>query len=274
MSDLEAISFSINVKGTHDMEYSCDSKKDKPLQGHNFDVPVVKLVDKLCRSGYLKVVSVVHNSLKEDQDLYHLHPNLLCGDPKGVNNCNDIGVASYKFENKTGVTLINLENLCIRHSRKNSVDGIKKKWLCSPLKFDPFGIGFGDTDNLDYQKIRICCQAFFSDKTKSNIIISDCIFNGPSDIKIEYWDEKREVKANSKNELLYALVRKVSTEQRKIFARFFDNLGWEERIEPEHNQHDYTFVFKIPSYINEMIDEEVICNFQLSVKGKRKLDRI
>ena len=272
MNHLGLISFHSNPIRTHDMEYECDAKKDKPLQGEDNECPVVRLEDKLCRSGELKVVSISH--MPANDNCYPLHTNLLCGDPKAKKYCNDVGVGSYKFENKSGCIFINLVNLCIRHSRKNSVDGIKKKWLKSIEKFDPFGIGFGDTDSLDYQKIRLCCQIFFNntkhktcDNTKSNILVSDTIFNGPSDIKIEFWDDKREVKANSNNELLYALVRKVSTEQRRIFARFFDNTGWKERVEPEHNQHDYTFVFKIPPYKNELIDENVFCNFQLSVIG-------
>jgi hypothetical protein len=265
MKDQATICFASQPIRTHDMEYACDTRKDKPLKGQGTDCPVVKIIDNLCRSGELKVISVCHVATNKSQ--YHLHPNLLCNDRKKKKNCNDFGVATFKFSNKNGETNINLENLCVRHSAKKNVEEVRKKWSECDEKFDPYGIGFCDAKELNMEYIRLCCQVVFNnDVEKSTILVSDYIFNGPSDIKIEFWDDSREVNVDGANELLYILVRKLSNEQRDVYAQFYDDNGWFKNVEPEKNHHDLAFVFKIPSYQTD--DDKVVCNVQLSVKDK------
>ena len=251
---------------THDMEYSGDARQDKCLRGRHNDTPIVKLTDRFCRSGVLYVVSVCHLATTKNQ--YHLHPNLLCSDRKKDKHCNDAGVANYKFDNKSGEINIRLENLCIRHSTKKSFNELKKKMSTSKEKFDPFEIGYSDAKELNLEYIRLCCCAVFKDNQKSNILVSDEIYNGPSDLKLEYWDDNRQVVADSTNEYIYCLMRKISLEQREIYAKFYDNKNWIVEVEPVKCHHDYAFVFKIPPYEDSLIQESIICNFQLKVRNK------
>ena len=266
------ISFYRQPVRNQEMEYEGDSRKDKCLKGQNFDSPVICIFDLLRRSGVLKVTSVVHVPINDNR--YYLHPNLLCNLPKKQQYCNDSGVATYKFfkqnYDKDCYVYINLENLCVRHSVKKNFNELKRKLHLSTEKFDPFGIGFNENQkdvNLDY--IKLCCQAFFEDRQKSEPIVSEYIFNGPADLKIEYWDDSRRVAVDNINELLYVLVRKVSTEQREdIYGIFYDDQGWLEDIKPVHNHHDQAFVFKIPQYKNKISSNEIVCYFQLLVKNK------
>ena len=213
------VEFYSHPKQTHEMEHSCDARKDKTLKGRDCEYPVARITDKLRRGGELRVTSV--NSLPSNDNEYSLHANYLCNPPKESGPCNDVGVAFYKFDesfyNEECVALINLTRICIRRSKvipsaktgktqakqkkikeetkKSEGELFVEKWNLSRQKFDPFGKGFGDTDDLDYHKIRLCCQIYFSDNTKSDVFLSDTIVNSAENITIEefFWNPTYQV---------------------------------------------------------------------------------
>lgn len=269
------ISFLIQPIKTCDMEYEVDSRKDKSLKGqNNSDEPVVQIFDLLRRSGELRVVSVAHLA-GDKNNKYNLHPNLLCNLPRKQQFCNESGVATYKFNtemyNNDESVRIYFKNLCIRHSVKKNFNELKTKFFNSNEKFDPFGVGFSSNQkNVNLEYIRICCQAFFEDNEKTEPIVSDYIFNGHSDIKIEFWQEDFCVNIESTNQLLYVLVRKLSTEQRNGICGRFYNDYIDVIKKPEHNHHDSALVFTIPELSITFIEGDVVCNFQLLVIVENK----
>lgn len=265
------IKFLIEPIKTHEMQYKCDERKDRYLCGQNgANVPVVQITDKLCRSGQLKVACVCDTPRKDSK--YNLHPNTLidyrCID--AVNVCDEYGVATYKFDNKASTCRIELSGLCIRRCRVNDVDEIRANWLANKKnKFDPFDVGYGGyNEKIDFQRVRLCCQAIFDDDKKSEVIVSNVIFSGFADIKIENWNDQDEfsIAGGSK---LYVYIRRLTPDQRGIYARFSDKNGWQvDNVKPIYNHHDYAFIFEVPPYFDNSIKEQVNCVFQLYTKDK------
>ena len=263
-------------KRNHEMKYECDARKDKPIQGRNpNEPPIVKITDNLCRTGVLKVVAVNHASTNKGK--YSLHVNYLFNSPNGLEKpCNDVGVASYDVNESSYIqntAMIHLKSLFIRHQTKvkKETGRVKKssksdsqifmdKWADSKDKFGPYEIGFGDVDNLDYQNIRLCCQMFFSDNTKSEIVLSEPIFNGSDRIQIEkFYCNKSE----SDELMLHAYVKKLTKDQiqGKIVAKFYSpNKDWlVDKIEPEYTHHDFALVFKVPKCENNSVRNDEYC---------------
>lgn len=265
---MNLISFKIEPTKNHEMQYKVDERKDKCISGENkSESPVVQIDDKLCRAGVLKVVCVNHMANEDGE--YSLHPNFLVDVRNSVKRCDKYGVASFKFGKKQSNVEIDLK-LCIRRCRVNDVNEIRNKWNQNDdaNKFDPFGIGYGDFDKFDLQRVRLCCQAIFEDNEKSNVIVSDVIFSGTSDIKIEYWDNSTEFSVHGGDKLC-VFVRKLTTDQRNVYAKFSDYNNWEsDEIEPIHRHHDYGFVFIVPAYKDYFVKKPVLCKFQLFVRNK------
>lgn len=257
------IDFAVKPKRAHYMEYKGDERKDKPIQGVNSNTcPKVSISDSFNRSGVLKVACIGH-------DTSSLHTNLLVNGKTGQKHCDDYGVATYPFKNELSNVDVELSNICIRRNKKPDVPKIIEKWEAqsNTKKFDPFNKGYEESNSLDQNYVRLCVQAHFNDGSKSNIKISDPIFNGPPDIKIERWPENVEFDVNGNKEI-YLLVRQLSSDQRNVKARIKNSneTQFEKSVlDLIHNHHDYTLVFKIPAHVNKMITSSIDYDFQLFV---------
>ena len=254
------------------IQYKCDERKDKCISGTKTKYPTVKINGPINSSGFLKVVTVSHNT--DYNGLYSLHPNLLINDRKGTKFCDDFGVATFPFNiSRNGEALIEMKNLCIRHAKKDDVKIIKQNWEenCQ-MRFDPYGTGYS-FEKFDLQRLRLCCEAFISGFT-STTTVSDTIVNGQSDIKIEYWQEDIEASVDG-GDKLHLFIRKLTVDQKEIFAKFSDNEDWEsDFVEPLYKHHEVALVFQIPPYKTIDISKPIECKFQLLVQGKEYFSEV
>ena len=268
------VEFMVEPAQNHEMFFSYDEKKEKRLSGESKDVPIVKIRDKMCRSGVLKVVCVDHEPFDKTRKKYRLHRHKLVDYLNKTSFCDEFGVAIFPFDSSSynkdrNEIFVKLENLSIRRINEQELNEYQSKWLKNKNRFDPFGIGFGNLrKKIDLNCVRLCCQVFIDEITTSRCIISNKIQNCKSEIKVRHWIDST-VARSCGGDKFHVFTSELKADQRNIVAVFCDIHGQEfQRVQPDFVHANRALRFTVPFCPFQFSQSSLQCKFYLAVEDR------